>query len=441
MFAKTKAVEPTLANFIPALFWLSVALAAVWFFPVFHHKKQYNRLFGALFLVKIMAGAGVWWIYTYYYTDRATSDIYRFFADARVAYDLLFTRPDLYLKVVTGVGGNSEELATVYDTMNNWYKSFDDGFINENRTLIRLNALLMPITLGSYFGNLVIVCFAGTAAQAYLFRAVADTLHVNALFAFALMNLWPSEIFWTSALMKEPILMAGLALAVGGLIRFKYKYKPLVLHAAMVTAGLIITFFSKFYVGVALFFPLLAVLITSPEAPPKKSVLISGGMLVVLAGIVVIWGKLMPQMDIPTLIAAKKKAFANVAEATGAGSAFYIPELKPDLFSLVAGIPAGLWNALFRPFPQHADSLMEWAAVAENFLFAGLLVFLLGKIRPGAPGKSLPLNLIVFGLMVLALGGMTVNISGALVRYKMPVIPYMALAFYLFTLNRRRANS
>lgn len=426
-------MEPVFSNILPALAWLFFLAGLVYFFPLFHREKKYNALFLGLFMLKIAIGVLVWWIYTYYYTEKSTSDIYRFFSDALVAYDLLNARPDLYYKLVTGIDGQTPELLPVYDTMNNWYKSFDDGFINENRTLIRLNALLMPLTAGSYFGNLVLVCFAGTLAQAYLFKAVTGVFSLNPLLVFALLNLWPSELFWSSALMKEPMLMGGLALTLGSAIHLKTKKNP---RAFLIfIPGFLLILFSKFYVGLALVAPFGAFFITPLKATVRKSLGISLLFLALIPALVLLWGKLVPQRDIPTLIAAKKNAFANVAETTNAGSAFQIPELKPDLTSLIKLAPTGVINALFRPFPQDADSLMEWAAVFENGLFLGIIAFLIYQMNRNSPWKAWSFNLITFGLLVLALGGITVNISGALVRYKMPVIPYLAFAFYALTLK------
>lgn len=426
-------MEPVFSNILPALAWLFFLAGLIYFIPLFHREKKYNAAFLGLFMLKIAIGVLVWWIYTDYYTDKSTSDIYRFFADARVAYDLLGIRPDLYVKLITGIDGQTPDLLPVYDTMNNWYKSFDDGFINENRTLIRLNALLMPLTAGSYFGNLVLVCFAGTLAQAYLFKAVTGVFSLNPLLVFALLNLWPSELFWSSALMKEPMLMAGLALTMGSVIHLKTKKNPLAFLVFI--PGFLLILFSKFYVGLALIAPLVCIFITPLQATMRKSLTISLLFLALIPGAILLWGKLAPQRDIPSLISAKKNAFANVAESTNAGSAFHIPELKPDLFSLMQLAPTGVKNSLFRPFPQDADSLMEWAAVFENGLFLGIIAFLIYRMNRYSPWKAWSFNLIIFGLLVLALGGITVNISGALVRYKMPVIPYLAFAFYALTLK------
>src|SRR3954470_13055434 len=41
------------------------------------------------FLLKIIAGIALWLVYTYYYTDRSTSDIWKYFDDGKVMFGAL----------------------------------------------------------------------------------------------------------------------------------------------------------------------------------------------------------------------------------------------------------------------------------------------------------------------------------------------------------------
>ena len=177
-------MEPVLSNILPAILWALLLSAAARYLPVFGRDMPVRMRFFGLFWLKLAVGTAVWAIYTYYYTDRQTSDIYRFFADAEVVYHTLSTHPRTYLHLVTGIGGHAADLQPYLDAMNNWYKSFDDGFVNENRTLIRVNALLMPLTAGSYFGNMVIVCFVGVWAQAYLYAGLTRRFTVRKMVVF-----------------------------------------------------------------------------------------------------------------------------------------------------------------------------------------------------------------------------------------------------------------
>lgn len=420
-----KLVELNFANILPAIFWLLILSAVAWHWPIFGKDKTQKKWFFGLFGLKILVGMAVWAIYTFYYTDKQTSDIYRFFADSEVVYHTLFDEPLHYAQLITGIGGNAQEHQPYFEAMNNWYKSFDDGFINENRTLIRLNALLMPLSFGSYFGNLVLICFLGVWAQAFLYRQLINRFATIPLLLFAAINLWPSQLFWTSALMKEPLVMIGIAVSIGAAFRLKEGFS--FGYVCMMLFGIWLTLFSKFYIGIALCFPLLAFLFSHEKVSVGKSMLNYAVALIVLLFSTWGLGKVFPKFDIPQIISAKQHAFSKVANATKAGSAFYITPLAPSLKSMLELSPVGLFNSLMRPLPSDAKGLMEWAAVAENFFFLGLLVFLLIKIDRKSPYYSMAFSLLMFGIIILVLGGITVNISGALVRYKMPAIPYMVL--------------
>lgn len=423
-------MELIAANILPAIIWAAILGVMAWRTSVFGTDATHKKWFFGLFWLKILVGMSVWAIYTFYYTDKQTSDIYRFFADSEVIYHTLFEKPLHYLQLVTGIGGSPEEHQSYFEAMNNWYKSFDDGFVNENRTLIRANALLMPFTFGSYFGNMVIVCFLGVWAQSFLYRQIIKRVSsVIPFVLFAAINVWPSQLFWTSALMKEPLVMIGIALSIGLALRLKEKFS--VIHLLSLIIAIVFTLFSKFYIGIALCFPLLAFLLSKEQQSSLRIIFTYGISFSLL--LIGTWGlgKVFPNFDIPHIISAKQHAFANVAASTKAGSAFYITPLAPSLKSMLELSPIGLFNSLFRPFPTDARGLMEWAAVAENILFIGVIIFLLININRKSNYFSLAISLLMFGLIILVLGGITVNISGALVRYKMPAIPYLALGLLI----------
>ena len=52
------------------------------------------------FILKIFAGLALWTLYTYYYPDRATADIFKYFDDSKIMYDALFEKPDDFQKFI-----------------------------------------------------------------------------------------------------------------------------------------------------------------------------------------------------------------------------------------------------------------------------------------------------------------------------------------------------
>ena len=60
--------------------------------------------FQVFFAVKVTCGLVFWWIYSYHYHFRDTSDAFRYFDDAMVLVDMLKTNPVDYFKFLFGIG-------------------------------------------------------------------------------------------------------------------------------------------------------------------------------------------------------------------------------------------------------------------------------------------------------------------------------------------------
>jgi len=79
-----------------------------------------KRTISLLFLLKLVFGFTLWVIYTFYYTDRATADIYKYFDDSKIIYDTLKTNPIDYFKLLFGIGNNTPAFNHYYSEMNYW---------------------------------------------------------------------------------------------------------------------------------------------------------------------------------------------------------------------------------------------------------------------------------------------------------------------------------
>src|SRR5690349_1470874 len=92
-------------------FLLSALYAAFFIFLI--HKLRFfetelsRKGLSLLFCIKIAFGVLLWYIYTYYYTDRSTADIYKYFDDSKVMYDALRTHPADYFRMLFAVGNDN----------------------------------------------------------------------------------------------------------------------------------------------------------------------------------------------------------------------------------------------------------------------------------------------------------------------------------------------
>ena len=68
----------------------------------------------------MIAGIGLTLVYTYYYPDRSTADIYKYFDDAQIIASTLPEHPKLYAELITGINDNDPQLESYVKQMKNW---------------------------------------------------------------------------------------------------------------------------------------------------------------------------------------------------------------------------------------------------------------------------------------------------------------------------------
>src|ERR1044071_7724925 len=56
------------------------------------------------FVLKIIAGVGVWYVYTIYYPQREYADIWKYYDDSEVVYNALDHSAGDYFRLMTGIG-------------------------------------------------------------------------------------------------------------------------------------------------------------------------------------------------------------------------------------------------------------------------------------------------------------------------------------------------
>ncbi|MES2837795.1 MAG: hypothetical protein V4667_09755 [Bacteroidota bacterium] len=109
-----------------------------------------------------------------------------------------------------------------------------------------------------------------------------------------------------------------------------------------------------------------------------------------------------------------------------------IPNLEPNIFSVIKNAPVALFNSIFRPFIWEAKNILSLIAAGENLLF--LLAIALSLLFFKIPVKN---NLDVwffclsFSSILFILIGLTTPVIGAIVRYKIPALPFFLMFVFL----------
>jgi hypothetical protein len=200
-----------------------------------------------IFILKIISGLALWAIYTYYYKDRATADIYKYFDDSRIIADTLWTKPVDYFKLITGIGNNTPAFDHYYSDMHYWARKIDSSIYNDSHTIIRFNALARLFSLGYYNVHSVFMCFLSLIGLTAIYKAFTPYLQDKKKELILAVFLLPSVLFWGSGVLKEGLIFFALGLLI------YHAAKLFVLRSViicLVSASLLA--FSKFYVWVAI---------------------------------------------------------------------------------------------------------------------------------------------------------------------------------------------
>jgi hypothetical protein len=391
-----------------------------------------------LFNLKFITGIFVWCIYTFYYKDIQNNDIHKFYNDALVLRNAAAQNTTAFLLLATGIKNDS--ITQPYTAqMKNWERNFDEAPINENRTIIRINALLMFLTFRTYFAHILIMCFVALVGWVLIFNSVFASANGKPGLLALLVLLLPSVLFWASAVIKEPILVFGLGLFVYGLIKLRSGVQDakFLTTAFLLVTGALILLSIKFYVLACLLPASLAFLLLWKAQ--KLAVIITKYVFINIFLLTLAFSvqNFIPRINLPQMLVNKQRHAIKEAEYFNAGSLISIPAITPDAYSIIKTAPVGIWNSILRPYLWEGRNPMMLASALENLLVLAIIVLaLLYRNKSGAP-VNLILFLLTFSLTYFALIGICTPVLGNLVRYKAPVLPIFLFSFILLANETR----
>ena len=381
------------------------------------------------FLLKVFCGMVIFLLYTYYYPIRNEADTFKYFDDSRYLYEALWSKPLDFFKMLFGIDCEGIYFRTNYfDKMNNWYRSYDNGLLNDNRLVIRLNAIFRIVSFGNYHVHSLLLnflAFIGSFSLARLFLEYSKSKWKTYLAVFLI----PSVVFWSSGILKEAVLLFGLGLFGWNFHklmfdRWEWKRIPFLVFLL----GILLVM--KMYVFIA-FVP--AVLAWWISKYTKRTILVHFSMVVggVLFGYLLAW--IIPDLNFLKIIAEKQKDFINLSKAFNVNSAIEMSYLEPNLWSFIKATPKALLNSFTRPWPNEIKGILFIPPLLENFFIIGILIlsWFFGK-RVGAREWKFVIFCLTFSIILFLIIGLTTPIIGAIVRYKIPAIPFVMIAAFMF---------
>ncbi len=233
---------------IIAFVYILVFVFLIYKLPFFKKSKLSLHYFSFAFLMKVIAGFALTWVYSSHYSDRSTADIYKYYDDAKYMYAALNDEPFDYVKMVTSIGNDHPKFDTLYySKMNHWYRKYDYSVYNDNHTMIRFNALIMPISCGSFHVHTIIMCFIALLGLTALFLFFQEYFSDRLKLLYLSIFLLPSVLFWGSGVLKEGLLLFSLGFLIYYAQQLFIKKSFLLKNIVLITISMAIFLINKSY--------------------------------------------------------------------------------------------------------------------------------------------------------------------------------------------------
>ncbi len=406
-----------------------VLLFSIKYLPFFKNTGLNKYCLEGLFILKLIAGASLIILYKNYY-DTSKADIFNYYNDGYELYKLSKINFTEFLKTLFGIGEQSQQtIEYLHNNTNFWYKAFNYGLLNDNRLIIRINAVISFISMHNIGVHLLIFSFLSFTGSVYLYK-LFNMFSSNKLTNLISSFLIPSELIWSSSLLKEAVLMLGVGVFTYYLFLL-YKKGYSINRIIGLILGFIILFLLKIYVLLSIAPAVLFLILLKIY---KKNIFVVWGASMALFIIMFFASPYISHYNLPQIASNKQHDFINMINASGnVGSKINIPVLHADILSFIKNTPVAIFNVLFRPNITDVHSIIVLPAVVENIFLLLMFVFLIIRFNKENFIKNIVFNLfiITFIMFLATIIGLTTPVLGSIVRYKVPFLPFL----YFFVLN------
>lgn len=331
------------------------------------------------FYLKLVFGLALWYIYTYHYKNRYTADIFKYFDDARYMYGTIHHSIHDFFKMLFGIDDQGQKIQGYYHSMASWVNGHDSTIYNNSHFIIRLNAILLPLSQGYYSVHVLFFCFLSFTGMVFLYKAFYPLLAEKAFLLFASIFLFPSTLLWSSGILKEGLVFLGLGLSI-------YYFRKLInkltfSYALLFVVGILLIYEVKAYVLLCILPGFIAeTLISRVPILTKRPWLTYTAVVVIYMGIGLNVNMINQNINPLQNLADKQREFKRLVKG-----GIYLAQADSE--NLYAYIPAQD-SAEIMPLNHYADSLLHTKGI--QYLTTAGFCYMEEATKKIAPFKLTP---------------------------------------------------
>ncbi|TXH27649.1 MAG: hypothetical protein E6Q96_06215 [Cyclobacteriaceae bacterium] len=389
------------------------------------------RIAGALFL-------GI--LYQFYYSGGDTFNYHTH--GSRVIWEAFMESPSDGLALIFS-SGEDQQIAYKYSSQILFWGDSGSYFI------VRLAAIFDLFTFSTYSATAILFALLNFTGMWLFFTVFAKQFPAQRKWIAVAVLFIPSVVFWGSGVLKDSVVLACIGILTYCVKKLFIDRRFSVSRIAMMLAAVIVIYNVKIYVLLC-FLPAMLLWIYASEFYKIRSKVLKALLvpfvlaLIVVSGFyaVVKIGEDDKRYALENLSRTARITAYDIGFYTGknAGSGYSLGELDDSFTGMLKLAPAAVNVSLFRPYLWEVRNPLMALSAAESFVLFILTLYILFRKRSiffralGDPNVLFCLVLSV--TFAFAVGVSTFNF-GTLARYKIPLLPFYALALILIYYYQR----
>lgn len=282
-----------------------------------------------------------------------------------------------------------------------------------------LHARLLP---GSYHATKVSFALIGLIASYLFYRAAVAAQDRENRGLLALLLFFPSLLFWSSILGKDPLILLGVALYCWGTVRWQRSGRMSYLIA--VVSGVLVASTIRIWFAPILLGPLFLMTLVGLRSNPQRILFGILGAVVLLAAVNV-FRERFALATVEELLSTTNRV--SQAWSKG-GSALTLSAEFTSVGGMLRFLPLGMFTALFRPLPGEVMNPFGLLAGMEDVA----LLLLAGAALARTRLRELREPLVLWALaLVVVWAALYSFVSyqnlGTAVRFRLQILPVLLL--------------
>ncbi|WP_123776125.1 hypothetical protein [Brumimicrobium aurantiacum] len=432
-----------------------------------------------LFLVKIGFALFFLYVYTYHYGGgELTADAGMFFNESRILHDVFYASPKAFFQFLFGLNNDPELINKYLEATSHW--NGGDRFLpNDSRHILRINALLYFISNGEVFIHFLFFSFASFMGGVDVFQWLKKKSNIPQWILLVALTLAPSLAFWSSSIIKEPLMIFGLfiliralfdnlspsrrlwRIIIGLLLTVSIKpYALICLLAALIYHFIFSRLFKNLWLSLSFYLALGISILAVSGYGDKIAYIIAnqqedfinlrdGGLYLngddkhyyyiyhsnrdhfefknntatLIEPVGAYYMKKNENFErFPMQLNEVGKTYSIYLSLAKTGSKVDVTLIKDDYWQMIKNIPEAIYNSFVQPIPNRKSTWLQYPAFIENILFIILFImsFVIYPRSLNQSDKRILITLSLFGAFVAMIVGWTTPVSGAIVRYIIP---------------------